>query len=402
MLNDFDIQIATRFVFGRGVEGSCGEEVRGLGASKVLLHYDGGDYLEASGLLERVRESLRSVGVEFAELGGVQPNPRLELVREGIALCRERGLEAVVAIGGGSAIDSAKAIGLGAASERDVWDFFLGKAEPVSTLPVVAVLTCPASGSESSQVVVVNNEAEHAKLLVSHPVVRPAVAIMDPELSATLPARQTACGLVDMFCHVCERYFTDDADFGILDRMSEGVLRTVVEVGPALMENLGDYGLRSEIMWAATVAQNNSLGMGRNQDWSTHALSNELSALYDIAHGATISAVMASWMRYVRPSNPERFARFAREVFGVDDASLDVDATGEAGIDACERFFADLGMPVSLQEVGVGEEGIEPMLDKIEFFGDDRAIGSVRRLSREDCAEIFRMALVRPMGGEAR
>ena len=401
MLNDFDIQIATRFVFGRAAEDRCGSEARALGASKVLLHYDGGDYLEASGLLERLRESLRSAGVEFVELGGVQPNPRLELVYEGIALCREHGLEAVVAVGGGSAIDSAKAIGLGAAYDGDVWDLFLGKAEPVATLPVVAVLTCPASGSESSQVVVVNNEAEHAKLLVSHPVVRPAVAIMDPQLSCTLPARQTACGLVDMFCHVCERYFTDDADFGILDRMSEGVLRTIVEVGPELMENLDDYALRSEIMWAATVAQNNSLGMGRNQDWSTHALSNELSALYDIAHGATISAVMASWMRYVCSSNPERFARFAREVFDVRDESLDVAATASAGIDACERFFADLGMPVSLEEVGVGEEGIEPMLDKIEFFGDDHAIGSVRRLTREDCAEIFRMSLVRKLGGEA-
>lgn len=401
MLNDFDIQIATRFVFGHAAEDRCGSEARALGASKVLLHYDGGDYLEASGLLERLRESLRSAGVEFVELGGVQPNPRLELVYEGIALCREHGLEAVVAAGGGSAIDSAKAIGLGAAYDGDVWDLFLGKAEPVATLPVVAVLTCPASGSESSQVVVVNNEAEHAKLLVSHPVVRPAVAIMDPQLSCTLPARQTACGLVDMFCHVCERYFTDDADFGILDRMSEGVLRTIVEVGPKLMENLGDYALRSEIMWAATVAQNNSLGMGRNQDWSTHALSNELSALYDIAHGETISAVMASWMRYVCPSNPERFARFAREVFDVRDEALDIDATGSAGIDACERFFAGLGMPVSLEEVGVGEEGIEPMLDKIEFFGDDRAIGSVRRLTREGCAEIFRMSLVRDLGVDA-
>ena len=401
MLNDFDIQIGTRFVFGRGSERACGREVRALGASKVLLHYDGGDYLEASGLLDVLRASLREAGVEFIELGGVQPNPRLELVYEGISLCREHGVEAVVAVGGGSAIDSAKAIGLGAAIDGDVWDLFLGKAEPTATLPVVAVLTCPASGSESSQVVVVNNEREHAKLLVSHPVVRPAVAIMDPELSATLPARQTACGLVDMFCHVCERYFTDDADFGVLDRMSEGVLRTIVEVGPQLMEHLDDYGLRSEIMWVATIAQNNSLGMGRNQDWATHALSNELSALFDIAHGATISAVMASWMRYVRSSNPERFARFAREVFDVRDASLDVDAAGAAGIDACERFFASLGMPVSLAEIGVGEEGIEPMLDKIEFFGDDCAIGSVRRLNRDDCAEIFRMALVRRTEEEA-
>lgn len=393
MLNDFDIQVGTRFVFGHGAEERCGLEVRSLDASRVLLHYDGGDYLEASGLLSRIRKSLIDAGVEVVELGGVQPNPRLELVYSGIDLCNEHRLEAVVAIGGGSAIDSAKAIGLGAVYDGDVWDLFLGQGEPKTTLPVIAVLTCPASGSESSQVVVVNNEREYAKLLVSHPVVRPAVAIMNPELSCTLPAYPTACGLVDMFCHVCERYFTDDADFGILDRMSEGVMRTIVDVAPRLMLDLGDYALRSEVMWAATIAQNNSLGMGRNQDWSTHALSNELSALYDTPHGASISAVMASWMRYVRSSNPERFARFACKVFNVCDPGLDIDEAGEMGIDRCERFFADLGMPISLEEIGVDGQGIDPMLDKIEFFGPDQAIGSVRRLAREDCAEIFRMAL---------
>ena len=393
MLNDFDIQIATRFVFGHDAEKRVGQELRALGATKALIHYDGGDYLEKSGLLDTVAKSLEEAGLASVRLGGVQPNPRLSLVREGIELCRREGIDAVVAVGGGSTIDSAKAIGLGAATGRDVWDFFRGVAEPTSTLPVAAIITCPASGSESSQVVVVNNEEEHAKLLVSLPVVRPAIAIMNPELSVTLPARPTACGLTDMFCHVCERYFTDDADFGVLDAMSEGVLRSIVSVGPRLMANLDSYELRSEAMWMATVAQNNSIGMGRNQDWATHALSNELSAHFDIAHGETISAVMGSWMRYVYKENPRRFARFAREVFGIRDEQMDLEALALAGIEATEDFFRSLGMPTSLAEVGVGEEGIEPMLDTIEYFGDDVSIGSVMRLDRDDCSKIFHMAL---------
>lgn len=393
MLNDFDIQIATRFVFGRGAESRVGEEAVALGARKVLVHYDGGDYVKSSGLLDAVLASLDESGVSHVELGGVMPNPRLSLVREGIELCEKEGVDAIVAVGGGSAIDSSKAVGLGAVAGGDVWDFFTGASVPTNTLPVIAVCTCPASGSESSQVVVVNNEEEHAKLLVSLPVVRPAVAIMNPELSATLPPRQTACGLVDMFCHVCERYFTDDADFGVLDSMSEGVLRTIVSVGPRVMEDPGNYGLRSEIMWIATIAQNNSLGMGRNQDWATHALSNELSALYDTPHGMTISAIMPSWMRYVYSANPRRFARYAREVFGIRDEGMDVEALALAGIDATERLFRSLGMPVSMSELGIDANGIDTMLDAIDFFGDDRAIGSVRRLTREDCSKIFHMAL---------
>ena len=394
MINDFDIQIATRFVFGRDAERRVGAELAALGATKVLLHYDGGDYLQACGLLDVVRQSLGEAGLPFVELGGVQPNPRLSLVREGIALCREAGVDAIVTVGGGSAIDSAKAIGLGAADDPDgdVWDFFVGARTPQATLPVAVVLTCPASGSESSQVVVVNNEEAHAKLLVSLPVVRPAVAVMDPALSLSLPAGPTACGLVDMFCHAAERYFTDDADFGILDRMSEGVMRTVVEVGPRLMADLGSYELRSEVMWAATVAQNNSLGMGRNQDWTTHTLSNELSALYDMPHGVTISALMCSWMRYACESNPARFARLAEKVFCVARDGRDDLTVAREGIDACERWFASLGMPVSLDGRGVDAEGIERMLDAVEFFGDDQAIGSVRRLNRDDCRAIFQMA----------
>lgn len=392
MLNDFEIQIATKFVFGRDAEKKTGSELALLGVSKALLHYDGGDYLETSGLLDAVRTSLADAGIAFVELGGVMPNPRLSLVREGIELVRREGVEAIVAIGGGSSIDSAKAIGLGAASSEDVWDFFTGKAVPKVTLPVAAVLTCPASGSESSQVVVVNNDEEHAKLLVSNPVVRPAIALMNPELSVTLPPRQTACGLVDMFCHICERYFCDATEFGILDRMSEAALRTIVDIAPGIMANPRDYALRSEAMWVGTIAQNNSLGMGRNQDWVTHALSNELSAQYDTPHGMTISAIMPAWMRYVYRENPRQFARYAREVFGIRSESMDVEELALAGIEATVDLFRLLEMPVSMKELGIGLEDLDAMLDAVEFYGDDCAIGSVKRLTRDDCACIFRMA----------
>lgn len=394
MINNFDIQIGTKFVFGRGAEHRIGTELAIIGATKILLHYDGGDYLLKNGLLDTVRNSLYDAGFDFVELGGIQPNPRLSLVREGITLCRETGVDAIVTVGGGSAIDSAKAIGLGASdvSGGDVWDFFTGVREPKTTLPVVSILTCPASGSESSQVVVINNDEKHTKLLVSLPVVRPAIAIMNPELSLSLPAGPTACGLVDMFCHVAERYFTDDVNFGVLDRMCEGVMRSVVEIGPLLMADLHNYELRSEVMWAATVAQNNSLGMGRNQDWSTHALSNELSALYEMPHGETISVLMCSWMRYVCKSNPARFARFAEKVFCVNGEGCDDLLIARRGIDACERWFQDLGMPVSLADTCIDTEGISQMLNAIEFYGDDQAIGSVMRLKRDDCKLIFQMA----------
>lgn len=397
MFQDFAIRIGTEFVFGRDAETQVGARLAALGATRVLVHHDGGDYLRSTGLLDRVLASLTAAGLETIELGGVQPNPRLSLVREGVALAVSSGVDAVLAIGGGSVIDSAKAIALGAATpERDVWDYFTGAATPERTLPVGVVLTVPASGSESSQVTVVNNEEEHLKLLVSDPVVRPALALMNPALTTTLPAFPTACGIVDMFSHICERYFCADEDFGVIDRMAEGALRTLVEVGPRCLADLNDYECRAQIMWISSIAQNNTLGVGRDQDWSTHTIANELSALYDTPHGATLSIIMGSWMRVAAARAPKRFARFAQEVFGLRNEWMDNADLAARGIEATEAFFRALGMPVCFADLDLPRDGVETMLDRIEFFGADQAIGSVARLDRDDCRRIYELAFDGP------
>lgn len=392
MFKDFALQIGTKFVFGREAECKVGAELAALGAGKALIHHDGSNYLEDTGLLPAIRNSLAAAGIGCVELAGVQPNPRLSLVYEGIDLAKRSGVDAVLAIGGGSAIDSAKAIALGAASDRDVWDYFTGAAVPNRTLPVAVVLTLPASGSESSQVAVINNVEKGMKLLVSAPVVRPVLAFMNPRLSTTLPAFQTACGIVDMFSHICERYFTDDPEFGVIDGMAEAVLRTLCDIGPKCLAEPDNYGHRAQIMWISTIAQNNTLGVGRDQDWSTHVIGNELSALYDIPHAATLSIVMGSWMRVASAGNPARFARYAREVFGLEDEAGNLSTLACRGIEATEAFFRSLGMPVSFREFDVPTNEVDRMLDNIEFFGPDRAIGSVARLNRDDCRRIYEAA----------
>lgn len=389
MLQDFSLCIATQFIFGSDAQRQIGARLKDDGITKVLIHHDGGDYLKASGLLPNVKEDLTSAGIAFVELGGVTPNPRLDLVREGISLAKTEGVDAVVAIGGGSVIDSAKAIGLGAASEADVWDYFRGKETPQATLPVAVILTNPASGSESSQVVVINNPDEDTKLLISDPVVRPAYAFMNPELTVTVPPFPTACGIVDMFSHICERYFSSDTSFDVVDYMAEGALRAIVHVGPLLMADPTNYNYRAEIMWTSTIAQNNSLGVGHDQDWATHTLANEMTALYDTPHGATLSILMPAWMEAAYPHNPQRFARFAREVFGIRDESMDNSVLARAGIAATTAFFQSLGMPTSFAEMEIPTGDVDRMLDNVEFFGGDQAIGAVVRLPREACREIY-------------
>ncbi|WEV46329.1 iron-containing alcohol dehydrogenase [Bifidobacterium sp. ESL0690] len=394
MFQDFTLCINTKFVFGHDAETKVGEELAALGGvHTVLLHHDGGAYLTQ--LVDTIKASLKAVGIGFVEFVGVQPNPRLNTVRKAIDFARENKVDAVVAIGGGSAIDSGKAIALGVANDGDVWDFFTGKRKVEKTLPVAAVLTNPASGSESSQVTVVNNEDEHMKLLVSVPVIRPVLAFMNPALTASVPAFPTACGIVDMFSHICERYFTDNDDFGVIDRMAEGALRTLTQVGPQCLADLSNYEYRAQIMWTATVAQNNTLGIGREQDWSTHLLGNELSALYDTPHGATLSIMMGAWMNTACKKNPRRFARYAQEVFGLHDETMDAMVLARRGIEATQRFFVSLGMPISFDDYQVPTDGVEQMLDNIEFYGPDHTIGAVARLNRDDCRQIYRDAFHR-------
>ena len=392
MLQDFNICIDTKFVFGKDAQNQIGRELKQMGIHKVLIHHDNGKFLYDTGLLEQVEKLLEQEGIETLELGGVQPNPRLSLVREGIALAKKEQVDLVLAIGGGSVIDSAKAIGLGAVTDTDVWEFFTGNAVPERSLPTGVILTCPATGSESSAVTVVNNTDVGMKLLVSNPVVRPAIAFMNPELTYSLPKFLTACGVVDMFSHVCERYFTPDSEIGVIDRMSEGILKTLVEIGPKVLEEPSNYSYRAEIMWIGTIAHNNTVGIGRIQDWATHEIGNELSALFDTPHGATLSIIMGSWMRYIYQKSPERFARYAKEVFGVEWTKENTLEAAYAGILKTEEYFRSMGMPVSFGDFKGPTDEVEKMLDRIAFRGEDDSIGGIVRLNREDCRRIYEMA----------
>lgn len=392
MLQDFNISINTKFVFGREAEKNVASELKHMKITKVLIHHDNGKFLYDTGLLEKIKSDLKKENIETVELGGVLPNPRLSLVREGIELAKKEQVDMVLAIGGGSVIDSAKAIGLGAITNIEIWDFFTGRAVPESTLPIGVILTCPATGSESSAVTVVNNTEEGKKLLVSHPVLRPAIAFMNPELTFSLPRFLTACGVVDMFSHVCERYFAPDDEIGVIDRMCEGILKTLVDIGPKVLAEPKNYTYRAEIMWTGTIAHNNTVGIGRTQDWATHEIGNELSALYDTPHGATLSIIMGSWMRYIYKQKPERFARYAKEVFNVEWTKENTMEAAYEGILKTEEYFKNMGMPISFKEFNISTDKIEEMLDRIAFNGQDKSIGGIVRLNRDDCRRIYEMA----------
>lgn len=392
MLQDFNICINTNFVFGKDAQNQIGSKLKQMGIQKVLIHHDNGKFLYDGGLLDRIKKQLSQEGIESLELGGVLPNPRLSLVREGIYLAKKEQVDMVLAIGGGSVIDSAKAIGLGAVSDTDVWDYFTGAEIPERSLPIGVILTCPATGSESSDVAVINHVELGKKLLVSSPVIRPAVAFMNPQLTCSLPPFLTACGVVDMFSHVCERYFTPDLEIGVIDRMAEGILKTLVDIGPRVLQEPDNYAYRAEIMWIGSIAHNDTVGIGRVQDWSTHVIGNELSALYDTPHGATLSIIMGAWMRYVYQEKPERFARFAKEVFGVQWNGNNTLEAAFQGVLKTEEYFRSMGMPVSFEDYGIPTDEVEKMLDQIAFGGEDDSIGGIKRLNREDCRRIFETA----------
>lgn len=392
MLNDFEVCIGTRFIFGKDVKSKVGEQLKKMGIGRVLIHHDSGQFLYDSGLLECVKNALAASGIVITELGGVLPNPRLSLVREGIAIAKREKCDMIFAIGGGSAIDSAKAIALGAVGD-DVWSYFTGERRPKAALPIAAFVTCPAAGSESSAVTVINNTDVGEKLLVSNELVRPVIAFMEPEITFSLPKFLTACGIADMFSHVCERYFSATEEIGVMDRMAEGVLKTIVELGQRALSEPDNYNVRAELMWIATIAQNNTLGLGGGQDWATHELGNELSALYDTPHGATISIIMGAWMRYVHKKAPRRFCRYAKKVFDVEGEKLSEQEAALQGIIKTEEFFRQLGLPTSFADFSIPDDGIEAMLDRIVFCAPDNAIGDVMRLNRQSCREIYELAL---------
>lgn len=389
-MDNFEFLNPTRIVFGRGTENGVGAEVKRL-ASSCLLHYGGGS-VKKSGLYDRIVASLKMEGIRFAELGGVQPNARLGLVREGIGLCRKHGLESVLAVGGGSVIDSAKAVAVGVPYPGDVWDFFTGKAVPATKLPVGSVLTIPAAGSEASHSCVITNEVGMMKRPLNMEMNRPAFAIMNPELTFTLPPYQTACGVSDIMAHVMERYFTGARKVDFTDRLCEATLKTVIGNAPLVMADPNDYDARAEIMWASTIAHNNLLSTGRVGDFGSHLIEHELSGFNDVAHGAGLAVVFPAWMRYVYKRHLPRFVQFAVRVWDVDQRFDDPDRTALEGIARMEAFFVSLGLPVRLGAIEIREGSFEEIVRKL-YVGRGDTVGNVEKLKRADVLAILKLAL---------
>ena len=363
-MDNFNFYSPTEFVFGRDSENECGALVKKYGGTKVLIHYGGGSAVR-SGLIDRVKASLDKAGVPHMELGGVKPNPRDTLVYKGIQMVRENGIDFILAVGGGSTIDSAKGVAMGVPYDGDFWDFYEGKASAACALPIGVVQTIAAAGSEGSGDSVVTKEDGMLKRGASSEHIRPKFAVQNPALLCTLPAYQTACGITDIMAHVFERYFTNTQEVEVTDRLCEAVLLTMVKEGPRAIADPANYQVRANIMWAGTVAHNGIVGCGRSQDWNSHAIEHELSALYDCAHGAGLAVIMPAWMEYVVDHDVMRFAQMATRVFGCEMNFADPKATALEGIRAFRRFLHSIGMPINFAELGAKEEDIPTLVKKL-------------------------------------
>lgn len=388
MLN-YSYQNTTKIVFGKGTENQVGELVKAH-SNKVLLHYGGGS-IKTNGVYDKVVTSLKEANVEFIELAGVMPNPRISLVREGIKICRENNIDFILAVGGGSAIDSAKAIAAGVNYSGDVWDLFLGEEINHTCLKVATVLTIPAAGSESSTGSVCTNEEGQYKRSIGHPTLRPVFSILNPEFTFTLPKYQTSCGIVDMFAHILERYFTNEEHVDLTDRLCEGTMKAIIDNALRLNINPNDYNARAEIMQCGTIAHNGSLGMGRSEDWASHAIEHEISGIYDIAHGAGLAIIFPAWMKFVYKHNVNRFAQFAHRVFNIDLNLNNLEETALLGIKALEDFFAKIDMPTRLSHVNIDDSRIEEMAKKV--VAHKSYVGGFVKIGAKEALEVFKLAL---------
>jgi alcohol dehydrogenase YqhD (iron-dependent ADH family) len=391
-MDNFTFYSPTYFVFGKDEEKRAGEMVKRFGGSRVLIHYGGGSVVR-SGLLDRVKQSLTEAGIGFTELGGVKPNPRSGLVYEGIELCRKEKVDFILAVGGGSVIDSAKAIAAGVPYDGDFWDFYSGK--PIEkALPVGTVLTIAAAGSEGSGDSVITNENGMYKRGAGSEKIRPVFSILNPQLTTTLPPYQTAAGITDIMAHLFERYLTNTKHVVTTDRMIEGLLLAMIEEGPAAIDHPEDYDVRANIMWAGMMAHNNSCGVGRSQDWNSHNIEHELSALYDCAHGAGLAVTFPAYMEYVYKHDIDRFVQLSERVWGVDPAFGDKDAIVLEGIRRYREYLKRIGMPTTLAEVGGKEEDIEKLAN-VACCGDGRPgkLYGFVELSEEDVRNIYRKML---------
>jgi alcohol dehydrogenase YqhD (iron-dependent ADH family) len=388
-MENFEFSSSTQIIFGRETQKRVGTECKRY-SKRVLLHYGGGS-IKRTGLYNRIVASLKDAGVEFWELGGVQPNPRLSLVRQGVELCRQFDLGMILAVGGGSVIDSAKAIALGVPYEGDVWDFYANRAVPERNLPVGVVLTIAAAGSEASKSSVITNEDGWLKWGLNTELNRPRFAILNPELTFSLPAYQTACGAVDIMAHVMERYFTDVKEVDLTDRLCEGTMRTIVKNTPLVLAEPDNYAARAELMWAGTLAHNDLLGTGRVGDWAAHAIEQEISALYDVAHGAGLAVVFPAWLKYTLPRNRERLAQFAARVFAVEADFANPEETAREGIRRLEAFYRQIGMPLSLRELQVPDDRLEEMAAKARKPWM-KSVGAVSKFNKEDILKVLQLA----------
>ncbi|MGN1014823.1 MAG: iron-containing alcohol dehydrogenase [Butyricicoccus sp.] len=394
-MENFNFYSPTYFVFGKSTENETGAYVKKYGGHKVLIHYGGGS-VKRSGLLDRVKASLDAEGIGYVELGGVKASPHSDLVYEGIELAKKEGVDFVLAVGGGSVMDSAKGIALGALYDGDFWDFYCGKKGPVTeALPVGVIVTIAASGSEGSTdsvVTLVTEDGNQYKRCADGDILRPLFAIMNPELMMTLPPYQTASGISDIMAHCLERYFTHTKDVELTDRYLEAIMITLIKEGRRVMENPNDYEARANIMWAATIAQNNSTGVGRAQDWGTHHMDNELGINYGISHGEGLALLFPYWMEYaMKTQGTERFVMFANRVFGCQIDFENPETTARLGIKMLREFFNDLGMRSSISEVGGKPEDVPGMVENM-FYGAPNH-GNFVKLTKEIAAEIYNMAM---------
>jgi len=392
-MKDFNFYAPTRVVFGRESEEKLPQLIRQYGGGKVLVHYGGGS-AKRPGLLDKVYQMLSEAGISYVELGGVVPNPLLSKVREGIDLCRKEHVDFILAVGGGSVIDSAKAIGYGVGYAGDVWDFWDGKAVPQACLPIGVVLTIPAAGSEMSSSCVITNDEGMLKRGVNSDLCRCKFAIMNPERTYTLPAYQTAAGVTDIMMHTMERYFSKYEDAVLTDAISEALLRTVMDAVFEVLRDPENYRYRAAIMWASSLSHNDLTECGTEKDFACHKLEHELSGLFGVTHGAGLAAIWGSWARYVMDKHLNRFVQFAVNVLDVTNDFSDPKATARKGVEALEGFFHAIGMPVSIPELigrQITDDEIGTLVDKCSR-GGKMNIGAMEVLKPEDMAAIYRMA----------
>lgn len=386
MLN-FTFHNATKLVFGKDTVSTIGEHISAAGINHVLLLY-GKNSIKVTGVYDTVTESLRSHGITFTELNGVKPNPVLSKVKEGIDLMKTHQIPAILSVGGGSTLDSAKAIAAGSVYDGDVWDFFERKAPITSALPIFAVLTLSATGSEMNGNAVVTNEAEGKKWDISSPLVYPKVSILDPSIQSTLPATQTMNGAVDAISHVFENYYDGTSGTDMTDYLCEGIIKTIIKHTPILLADPANYDSRAELAWAATLALNGLTSAGRSGDWASHGMEHSLSVFNDIAHGSGLAILMPAWMKYVYHADTPKFAKFAENVFGITEGSEEEKAL--AGIEALREFYHSIGAPTTLTEVGVTKADLDTIADNA---GMSTPMGSLVKLERDDIYKILELAL---------